>query len=36
MGGQEGGIGVRFACWSEAEGDGHYFCLAEEESKPWG
>lgn len=25
-----------FAGWGEAEGDGHYFCFAEEESVCWG
>ena len=32
MGGEEGGLGVGFAFGGEAEGDGHYFCFAEEES----
>lgn len=32
MGGQKGGMGVSFAFGREAEGDGHYFGFAEEES----
>lgn len=32
MGGQEGGLRVGFAFGGEAEGDGHDFCFAEEES----
>lgn len=30
--GEQGGVGVGFAGGSETEGDGHYFCFAEEES----
>ena len=35
MGGKEGRLRVGFAFRREAEGDGHYFCFAEEESG-WG